>query len=417
MLPTSVFYGWWVTLACGLVLFVAVGIGFYVLPLFLQPIQETHGWSAATVSAATGVYFSMNGLAQLFVGPLIDRHDPRIFISVGVIGMGASLALVGQLSAIWHLFAVYILLAIFFAMASNTPISAIITRWWITRRARAMSVAFSFISLGGALFAPLGRRFLDQGGLSLAAPVLGLIVIAIALPPTLFVMVSSPAFLGLEPDGVSGNELDESPSTTAAAPARLWTRAEAMRTRPFWAILFGFMLVLVCQIGFLAHQIAFLQTRYSASVAATAVSVTALGSAGARLVVGGVADQLDKRLLTVGLIVVQASAVLAIQATSSLWVDLGLVLVFGFTMGNIFMMQSLLVGEIYGMASFGTIYGAASSVGQILSGLGPIGVGLLVDATDGYRIPFLVTGSLTLLAAAVISQARPLGPTPSGSVA
>ncbi len=385
-----------------MVLFVAVGVGFYVLPLFLQPIQETHGWSTAVVSGATGLYFSMNGLAQLFIGPLVDRYDPRTFIVGGVILMGTSLALVGRINEPWQLFAVYTVMAVAFAMSANTPVSAILTRWWITRRARAMSVAFSFISLGGALFAPLGRSFLDSGGLELAAPLLGVIVIVIALPPALLVLSSSPGSMGLVADGesvaISAAELD--------SQQRVWTRHEVMATRAFWAILIGFMLVLLCQLGFLAHQIAFLQTRFSNSTAALAVSITALGSAGARLVVGGVADKLDKRLITVSLVVVQAIVVLLLQLNENLWFNMAMVLIFGFTMGNIFMMQSLLVGEIYGMQSFGTVYGMASSVGQVLSGGGPIAVGLMVDATGGYRTPFVLTGVLTLVAAAVISQAR-----------
>jgi cyanate permease len=270
-----------------------------------------------------------------------------------------------------------------------------------------MSIAFSFISLGGALFAPLGRRLLDAGGLELAAPVLGAVVVAVALPVILFVLVSDPAQLGLEPDG---GRLAPAAAPPPGDQRRASTRGEVARTGAFWAILVGFLLVLVCQVGFLTHQVAFLETRFAPSIAALAVSVTALGSAAARIIVGGFADRVEKRRLTVGLVVLQAMAVLGLQATANHAVSLALVLVFGFTMGNIFMMQALLVGEIYGITSFATVYGMTAAAGQTASGLGPVLVGALEEATGGYRTPFLVTAGLTVVGALVLSRATAPAP-------
>lgn len=404
LLPRRVFYGWWVTLGCGLALFVGVGIGFYVLPLFLNPLQEQHGWSNAQVSGATGLYFTVSGLTAAAIGRAVDRGDPRRYMVAGIILLGLSLAAVGHIDHLWQLYVVYPVMAAAYAMSANLPTNTILTRWWITRRGRAMSVAFSFVSLGGALFAPLGRSLLDRGGLELAAPTLAVVVVVVALPVILFVLVSDPADLGLEPDD---GATAPAATTTLGDQRRAWTPGEAARTGAFWAILVGFLLVLLCQVGFLTHQVAFLETRFEPSVAALAVSVTALGSAVARLVVGGFADRIEKRRLTVALVLLQAAAVLGLQATANQAVSLALVLVFGFTMGNIFMMQALLVGEIYGITSFATVYGMTAAAGQSASGLGPVLIGALEEATGSYRTPFLLTAGLTVLGGLVLSQARP----------
>jgi cyanate permease len=71
------------------------------------------------------------------------------------------------------------------------------------------------------------------------------------------------------------------------------------------------------------------------------------------------------------------------------------------------MMQSLIVGEIFRMVSFGAVFGLISLAGQAGSGIGPIGVGWLHDQTGGYTVPFTVTAALTYLAAVVILFARP----------
>lgn len=414
LLPDRVFYGWWVTLGCGLVVFVGVGIGFYVLPLFLGPLQQQRGWSNAEVSGATGLYFTVSGVTSALIGRAVDRGEPRRYMVAGALLLGASLATVGHVRELWQLYLVYPVMAAAFAMAASLPANTILTRWWITRRGRAMSVAFSFISLGGAMFAPLGRRLLDHGGLELAAPVLGAIVVAVALPVIAFVLVSSPEEVGLEPD-------DGAAPAPGAAPAgdqrRAWSRGEALRTRAFWAILVGFMLVLVSQVGFLTHQVAFLETRFTPVVAALAVSVTALGSAAARLVVGAFADGVDKRRLTVALVLAQAAAVVGLQLTENHAVSFLMILVFGFTMGNIFMMQALLVGEIYGITSFGTVYGMTAAAGQTASGLGPVLIGAIEEAAGGYRTAFLLSSALTVLGALALTQARAPSPATAASPA
>jgi CP family cyanate transporter-like MFS transporter len=135
-------------------------------------------------------------------------------------------------------------------------------------------------------------------------------------------------------------------------------------------------------------------------------------------VVGIFADGVDKRLLTVVLFVVQATCILLIVHTDSIAATWALTLIFGLTIGNIYMMQSLLVGEIFGMVSFGAVFGLISFAGQVGSGLGPIGVGILHDQTDGYTIPFTVTALVTYAAAAAVLFARPVRTAqPAGSSA
>jgi MFS family permease len=181
-----------------------------------------------------------------------------------------------------------------------------------------------------------------------------------------------------------------------------------VRTSAFWAMLVGFGVVLTAQTGFVIHQISFLEERVgSRSTAALALSVTAFGSIVARLVVGTFADRIDKKGLTIALFVLQAAAVVGVVLTSNIAVTYLLTLVFGFTIGNVYMMMSLLVGEVFGTVSFGAVFGLVSLVGQTGSGAGPLLVGALEDATGGYRVPFLVTAAATLAAAGAIASLRP----------
>lgn len=415
-LPKGVYYGWYVAVGCSLLMLVGVGVGYYGLAVFLRPLQDEHGWSNAVVSGATGLYFSLSGLTGALVGPVIDRRGPRPFMLVGSLLIGVSVTLIGYVEEVWQLYAVYGLLAVAFGLATIVSVNAVMTRWFVARRAKAMSISSTGISVGGMVLAPLGSWLIDRGGLQLATPVLGLLVVLVAVPVVLFVIVPDPGRLGLRPDGHTPVEPARlRASLSEVVQRRRWTARQASRTQAFWMLLIGFGIVLTAQTGFVIHQISFLETRVgSRSTAALALSVTAFGSIIARLVVGTFADRIDKRGLTIALFVVQSAAVAGVVVTENVAVTYLLTLVFGFTIGNVYMMMSLLVGEVFGTVSFATVFGLVSLVGQTGSGAGPFLVGWLEDTSGGYTLPFGATAACTFLAAIAIAVLRTPHPEPAG---
>ncbi len=49
------------------------------------------------------------------------------------------------------------------------------------------------------------------------------------------------------------------------------------------------------------------------------------------------------------------------------------------------MFQSLLVAEIFGVASFGTVLGMVMLFSQVLGGLGPLALGALAEGFGAYQ--------------------------------
>jgi MFS family permease len=409
LLPKRWFYGWYIAIACSVLMFVGVGVGYYGLPIFLEPLKDEHGWSTTQVSWAPTIYFLVSGLTGAIVGPFIDRRGPKVLMVAGIVVNGAAGAAIGLVDELWQLYAVYFVFAVAFGASSSVAVSAIMTRWFIKRRALAMSISSTGVSLGGVVIAPIASKLIDIGGLELATPILGALVVVAGVPVVLGILAWEPSRMGLQPDGGweprrAGRQLSVESQT------RPWERSEALRTVAFWALMGAFLLVLISQTGYIIHQVSFLEDRFdSRSQAAFTISVTAFGSIVARLVVGIFADGVDRRLLSALLFIVQASCVVLIVAIDNVVSTWVLTLVFGFTIGNVYMMQTLLVGDIFGMVSFGAIFGLMSLAGQGGSSLGPLVVGVLHDSSGGYTVPFLVMAGLTYLAAAIIWFARPVG--------
>ncbi len=406
-LSRRVHYGWWITLGVAVLMFATVGVGYYGLAVFLRPLQEENGWSNTVVSAATGLYFTVSGITGFVLGPYVDRHGPRRFLILGVLLVGLSAIALGSVSTVAGLFAVYLVQAVAFGMAGQVPINSILARWFITRRAQAMSISATGVSLGGIVLSPLGSWLVGQGGVALAAPVMGALVLAVGLPIVLWVLLWSPSEVGLTADLGAPIEAANAAALGDEVQLREWTRASAARTVPFWAILIAFLLVLMAQTGFLLHQIAFLEDRLgSRESAALALSTTAFGSVVARLAVGRFADRVDKVVLSVGLFVIQGLSVLAVLAVTNPVATYAFVLVIGFTIGNVYMMQTLLVAETFGLVSLGTVFGVIGLAVQVGSGIGPFAVGWMEEVSGGYGLPFTISALVTLASAGIILLAR-----------
>ncbi len=407
VLPRRVHYGWWITVGVAALMFATVGVGYYGLAVFLRPLQEENGWSNTVVSGATGMYFTVSGITGFLVGPLVDRYGPRRYLLLGVLLVGLSAIALGSVSSLLGLYVVYFIQAVAFGLAGAVPVNSIMARWFVTRRAQAMSISATGVSMGGIVLSPLGSWLVGVGGLSLAAPVLGVLVLVVGLPIVIWVLVWDPGELGLRPDAGSPNAGVDRVALGDDVQRRVWSRAAAARTVPFWAMLIAFLLVLMAQTGFLLHQIAFLEDRLgSRDAAAFALSTTAFGSVVARLAVGRFADRLDKVLVSAGLFLIQGLAVLGVLAFDGVVPTYGFVLIVGFTIGNIYMMQTLLVAETFGLVSLGTVFGVIGLAAQVGSGAGPFLVGWLADISGGYSLPFVLSAAVTLTSAAIILLAR-----------
>lgn len=403
-------YGWWVAGGCSLLSFAVVGIGFYGMVVLLDALVVERGWSREFVSAATSLYWIVTGLVSLTIGRAVDRFGARRFIALGAVVMALALYWIGRMGAAWQILPAYTLLAVGFSLAGAISTGALVTRWFMGRRALAMTLSHSGVSAGGIVLTPLMTGWIQQLGMQVALDRLAIVLLAIALPLALFVLRSGPEAFGLEPQGAGSFRLQE--GALADAQKRIWRRREVLRTTAFRVLAAAYAIMLLCQVATTMHLLSFLRERLDAETAALGVSSLAFGSLLARSLIGPLADRLSKRWLAAGLFAFQGAMVLVLASVSGTTLLLGASLGIGFTIGNIFMLQALLVGELFGQASFATAMGLQQLVSQVASGLGPLVLGLLYALHGGYPTAFLWLAGGAFAAAALISQVH--APDPEG---
>lgn len=401
-LRPSVYYGWYIIAASFALSFVSVGIGFYGQTVFLDGLIREHGWSKGSVSGASSVYFMTTGLVGIGVGRVVDRVGSRLPIFAGALSMAGALVWLGHIREPQELYAVYLLLAASFAMGSAIPLSSLVNRWFVRERARAMSFSQTGVSVGGLILVPLATTWIADEGIRAATQGLAVLVLLVILPINLWVLREDPHPFGLRPDD---DEVE--PATPGATAKPEWTARQAVRTRTFQLLAASFGAILVCQTGLAVHHLHLLREHLDTTAAAFGAATIPVGSIVGRLVVGRIADRIDKRRVAAGLFATQALSLAALGLATTPAGLLPASVVFGLTVGAVFMMQSLLVAELFGLASFGTVLGLLNFLTSLGGGVGPLLVGVVAERYGGYPTSIRTLFAIGLTASVLVSFVRP----------
>lgn len=403
--PSGGFPGWRVVAGCFVVLLVNSGLAFYGLAVYLNAFSNEQGWALGSISFAVTVFFVVGGLIGLWVARLIARFDVRIIITIGAVVSGAALAMVGQVTSPWQLYVSYAFFAVGYGFAGLVPTTTVVTRWFHVKRGVALSVASTGLSVGGIVITPFAKRFIDQNGLAATTPWLGLLFVIGTVPVAWILIRPDPARYGWEPDGIR--------LARGVAPAQIDGVAygEAVASPFYKMITYGYVLALGSQVGGIQQLVKLVEDRTDEQTAQFAITVLAATSVIARLIGGRLVSIVPMTSLTAVLAGVQCVALAGLAVSRQPVLIFASIILFGLTIGNLLMLQPLLIAERFGVLDYPKIYGRSQAIAIAGVAGGPLLIGWLYDVFGSYDWPYLIAAALCAVGAFVISRAGPASAT------
>lgn len=394
-----VFFGWWVTLGFAAMIFISTGMRFTVSP-FLKPVVADLGLDRATFSLAVSVGFFLFGAFMPLAGWLVTRIGARWVTGVGTLVLAASVALTGRVTSLWQLYLVYgLLTALGLAATGHVVASAIVSRWFIRRRATALAVLSAASMAGVSLLVPLAMWLILRLGWRGTYGVLGLGILVLMLPLALWVVRDSPEAMGLAPDGAAAP-----PADPGRAGREKTSVAEAVRTASFWQICCalsacGFTMGLLS-----AHGVPMLTDHgYDPMLASWALAVLGGTSVAFVLVLGVIADRIGCRPVLAAVLAGRAVAYTGLFLIRDLpGLLLATAALGGATMAGVLSNTSALTASIFGRHSVGPVFGTMFLVHQTGAALGAWLGGYLFEQTGGYGAAFAISG-VVLVASSLVT--------------
>jgi len=426
-----IYYGWIVVAASSTVVFARMAPAITTLTVLIFPISQQLGWSRTLIAGSV----SAGAIASLVLSPVvgwaIDRFGARPVLVVSVLALG-----VAMISLAWATIPLtfYIAFAagrVVFHTSAPIGASTVAARWFIRKRGRAIGVIFLIGAVGGIVYTMVASLVVESFGLKTTWIVIGLMVFAISVAPSLLLVAERPEDIGLLPDGdesevIPGKNEASIPDPVGVRETPLpeenddsWLLEEAARSGTFWLLVFmGFTCYFVhTSIG--VHMGAYFRDiGLGATSAALAVSLSWTVSAIGSLVWGWITDRVQVRHAYCWMFLAQAVSTLYLMlAGGTMGVFLASAL-FGVVSAGSNVVPSVIYANYFGRLSLGKIRGLGE-VGVLLGqATGPVIAGILFSLQGGYDTIFLVFVVLALACSLLVLKAkRPVRtmPLPEGS--
>jgi predicted MFS family arabinose efflux permease len=383
--------GWRIVAVCFLVATFGWGLGFYGQSVYVAELHRLHGWPASLISSGTTLFYLFGALLVVFVSEAIRAFGPRNCLLAGICAMAAAAVSMGLATKPWQLYAADAVLAFGWAGTSLGVITNTLGLWFDHKRGMAISLALNGASFGGIIGVPLLVAAIGAFGFP-GALMCAAAVMLVLMVPIILIFVGQPPRRG----GVAAGP------AAADAPSPTRIRAQAFRDVAFLTVSIAFALVLFAQVGFIVHLIAFLDPVIGRGGAATAVALLTAMAVVGRVLFSTVIDRLNQRLASAISFVSQAVALAIIITFHNQIVLVAACGLFGFSVGNLITLPSLIVQREFDPRSFGVLVSLITAINQVTYAFGPGVIGWLRDLSGSYALPFYGCIGLQLLAAVLI---------------
>ncbi|RXH06984.1 MFS transporter [Bradyrhizobium vignae] len=382
--------GWRIVAVCFLLATFGWGLGFYGQSVYVAELQRARGWPTSLISAGTTFFYLFGALLVVFVGEAVRNYGPRLCLIAGTLAMAAAAVAIGAVREPWQLYLANAVLAFGWAGTSLAMITNTISLWFDDKRGMAISLALNGASFGGIAGVPLLVSLIGQLGFASAMYAAAAAMLVLLVPVILLAVGSPPGHHG----GLAAGK--ERPQSSTEI------RKAALRDISFLTVTIAFALVLFAQVGFIVHLISFLDPVIGRERAAVALAVLTAMAVVGRVLFSLVIDRLNQRLASALSFLSQAAALCAVINLHNDYVLIAACAVFGFSVGNLITLPSLIVQQEFDTASFGVLISLNTAIDQVTYAFGPGVVGALRDWSGGYTLPFYLCFVLEVAAAALI---------------
>ena len=263
----------------------------------------------------------------------------------------------------------------------------------------ALSVASTGLSLGGVVLTPLSAFMIDTLGFRLAMPLLALLFVLGVIPVSLIWLRPDPESMDLLPDGDPPVQSeDSSEQKLAAESARKsgqgFTFQQARKQRFFWGTSLAYMFLMLAQVGGIAHQYGLAREQLDDAQTALVVAILPVASIVGRLIGGWVVERGPIKVFAVCMMLLQASSLSMLAGGFSVVTLCAGLFLFGASVGNLLMLQPLILAEAFGAREYATIFSVSNLMSSMGTAIGPALLGFVYVASDNrYMTSYLVASA------------------------
>jgi predicted MFS family arabinose efflux permease len=378
----------------------------------IVPMEESFGWSRATISAAIAVNILLYGLMGPFAAALMQRIGIRRTVMLALALLAVTIAVSTLITRPWQLMLTWGLF-----VGTGTGVIAIVlgatvvSRWFAQRRGLAMGILTASTATGQLVFLPGLAAIAESSGWRPVALVVAATTAAI-IPIIALLLPERPRDLGLPLYGA--DEIEPAVTGPQVNPivAALSTLKRASASRDFWLLFASFFVCGLSTNGLIGtHLIAACLDHGIPEVSAAGLlAVMGIFDLVGTTASGWLSDRYDSRWLLFWYYGLRGLSLIYLPYSDYTFYGLSLFAVFyGLDWIATVPPTVRLTTDIFGKQDAPVIFGWIVAGHQMGAAVAASGAGALRTALDGYFEAFLIAGiicALTALLALMIGRER-----------
>lgn len=386
--------GWAIAAACFLASSVAVGGSQYSFGHFVEPLENTFGWTRTQIGLSLSL-IAFGSFISPLIGSLIDKQGSRRIMAFSMAVFGISYLVRPFMTELWHWYFLSVVQSFSIVGAAMLPPGKLVGLWFPENRGRVIGITAMGNNFGGMVIQPIIAFLVTVYNWKVAYAVVGALGILVSIYSYLVVK---------NPDSESKGILESEKKTDNLTG---FTLKEAIRTKTFYAITFAILCGTFTYSSLLPQVSSHLIINgVRESTASIAVSLFATCGMVGKFVFGNLSDKYGPRIALVLDLCGQAIfASLLVYAGDGLpvWV---IVPAMGFFLGAFGALYQLIVIDAFGVKHFGAIMGVIAISNAVPSFFGPIIAGMSFDITGSYAVAFVITSVIFVLGAISLKLTR-----------
>ena len=351
---------------------VAWGVLYYAFAVIVEPMETETGWSKAEMHGAQSLGLLVSGLSAYAVGRRIDRRGGRGLMMTGAALGATAVGLWSQVSQLWQLYAVCVLIGAASSMALYAAAFAVTARLVPGNYRRAITAITLMGGLASTAFIPLTHGLVEMLGWRSSLLVLAAIEFLICFAVPWFALRG-----------------DESVVAEARSNGPRLSVFLMVKWRPaFWLLLASYVSFTFFYSSLLFSLLPLLAERgFTAAAAVGLYAVIGPSQVLGRFVMFA-ADRLIPTAYAGILATVMpvAAMLVLIGASSSSSLLIVFALLFGAGMGVKTVVQATAAPEFLGIRDYGALQGILTAPVQIVQAASPFVAALLWQWSGGYEL-------------------------------
>jgi len=395
----------WIQLAVGVICMVATANIQYAWTLFVPEIQDTYGWSRASIQLA----FTLFVIVQTWLAPLegyfIDRFGPRLMVAFGAVFIGLAWIINSQATTLAGFYVGAAVGGIGVGSIYATCINNAI-KWFPDRRGLAVGLTAGGYGAGSAATILPIAAMIESSGFQETFFFFGILQGSLAFVAAWF--LRSPA----------SNQVKK--SSKLMQTTHDYTLSEALHTRLFWLMFVMFILVVtggmmaVAQLGVIAKDLGVKEFQvdlhfFVMAALPLALMLDRIMNGISRPLFGWISDHIGREKTMVIAFTLEGCGIIALgYFGSNPYAFLILSGIVFLAWGEVYSLFSALAGDAFGTRHIGKIYGVLYTAKGIGALFVPVG-NLMMEATGTWSTVLYTVATMDLVAALLaISVLRPV---------